>query len=227
VKSASLRCAVILILVVCGARVAASAEAEDRAAAKAAFVEGRRLYDVGEYRSALAAFKKAYLHYEDPSFLFNIAQCHRQLGEKVEALKAYRAYLLRSNNPPNRAEVQGLIMLLKTAIADEARAKQAPPPPENIAPPSEHQGPPERAEEAPPPAPAPAPPTTSAPPERAEAAPVERKQPVYKKWWLWTTIAGVAVVGAGVGLAVYYSTRSQFDSTLPGFAPGSALTVKF
>jgi tetratricopeptide (TPR) repeat protein len=215
---------VVLLLLGC-ASVAGATEAQERAAAKAAFVEGRKLYDVGEYRSALASFKKAYLHYEDPSFLFNIAQCHRQLGEKTEAIKAYRAYLLRSTNPPNAAEVQRLIALLQTAITDEARAKQAPPPAENIAPP-EHPAP-AHAEESPARS-EPAPAVAASPPSEAAApAPGERKQPVYKKWWLWTAIAGVAVVGAGVGLGVYYGTRPQFDTTLPGFAAGSALTVRF
>ena len=32
-------------------------------------------------------------------------------------------------------------------------------------------------------------------------APPTRKTPIYKKWWLWTTI-GVVVVGAGLGLGL-------------------------
>jgi hypothetical protein len=39
-------------------------------------------------------------------------------------------------------------------------------------------------------------------------APPPRKTPVYKKWWLWTAVGGVVVVGVAVGLGVGLSGSS-------------------
>ena len=238
-KSVGLK-SLVVVLLICSAHLASANESSDKEIAKRSFIEGRRLYDVGEYRSALASFKNAYLHYEDGSFLFNIAQCHRQLGDKSEALRAYKSYLNRNSDAPNRPEVQRLITLLQTAIADDARAKQAPPSPERIASPLDHREPVAGSEPAttatagatssspgaPPASTEPAVVTTSV---VAATAPADsdRRKPAYKKWWVWTTIAGVAVVGAAVGIGVYYGTRPHFGATLPGFSSSSssALTL--
>ena len=72
---------------------AVSMAAPDPAPGKAAFDEGRRLFQAGDYREALAQFKKGYVATEDPAFLLNIAQCHRFLGENNEAVMMYRLYL--------------------------------------------------------------------------------------------------------------------------------------
>jgi tetratricopeptide (TPR) repeat protein len=36
---------------------------------------------------------------------------------------------------------------------------------------------------------------------------VERKTPVYKKWWLWTVVVGVAAAGVGAGVGGWYATH--------------------
>jgi len=71
--------------------LAGVAFADNKEAAKEAYTEGKRQYDLGEYDAALAAFKKAYLNYEEPVFLFNIAQCYRAIGDKPAAARTYRA----------------------------------------------------------------------------------------------------------------------------------------
>jgi Tetratricopeptide repeat len=48
-----------------------------------------------------------------PAFLFNIAQCHRQLGNKQEAIKFYRSYLRKVPDAPNAEEVRKLIASLE------------------------------------------------------------------------------------------------------------------
>jgi tetratricopeptide (TPR) repeat protein len=209
----------VLFVVLSVSRVGHSGEGENKIAARNFYLEGRRLYDVGEYRASLDSFKKAYLRYEDSSFLFNIGQCHRQLGQKQEALQAYRSYLRRTPEAENRPEVQRLIVQLESLITEETARKSAPVPAANVAPTR--------------PGPAFAEPATraSAPPSAApdssqpNAAAVQKK-PLYKRWWLWTTVVGVAAAGAAVGVGVYYGTH-RFDSTLPGFSSGSALTVGF
>jgi hypothetical protein len=53
-------------------------------------------------------------------------------------------------------------------------------------------------------------------------------KPVYKKWWLWTIVGGVAVGAAlGVGLGLGLSNGPQFDADLGTVGPGAALTVGY
>jgi hypothetical protein len=76
-------------VVVCSlilAVAAPAAAAADPAQGRAAFDEGRRLFHASDHRKALASFKKGFLSMADTSFLLNIAQCHRFLGEPKEAL---------------------------------------------------------------------------------------------------------------------------------------------
>jgi hypothetical protein len=100
--------------------------AEDTAAAVARFKEGRKLYQVGEYRRALEEFKQAYLAREDPVFLFNIAQCYRLLGESREALTFYRRYLGAAPEAANRPEVEKLIHDLESKSSPVEPAAPAP-----------------------------------------------------------------------------------------------------
>src|SRR5438270_13593151 len=102
------------------------AHAEDKNAARAAYAEGRRHYDLNEFTPALEAFKRAYVAFEDPVFLFNIAQCHRQLGNREDAIKFYRSYLRNQPDAPNHDEVNATIARLETDIAEQKqRDRQA------------------------------------------------------------------------------------------------------
>src|SRR5689334_23338309 len=85
---------------------AAGPTPEDKAKARDHYNKGLVHYDLKEYPEALAEFKNAYRYVQDPAFLFNIAQCHRRLGQNAEALDFYRNFLRRSPAAPNRAEVQ-------------------------------------------------------------------------------------------------------------------------
>src|SRR4051812_22084358 len=105
--------------------------AENKDAARRAYAEGRRRYDLNEFAPALEAFKRAYLNYEDPAFLFNIAQCHRQLGKKEEAIGFYRSYLRNKPDASNRDDVKATLAKLESEVAEEnerlaaARAAEA------------------------------------------------------------------------------------------------------
>jgi tetratricopeptide (TPR) repeat protein len=157
--------------------------AEDKAAARQAYAEGSKYYDVGQYAEALESFKRAYFNYEEPVFLYNMAQCHRALGHKREAVDAYRSYLRKSPNAANRGEVQDIITELNAAIERDRRAEASKP----IAPTPTVTT------------------TTTSPPSVTEnavvARPAERK-PVWKRGWFWGVIGGVAVVGAGLGVGL-------------------------
>ncbi|HZI12703.1 MAG TPA: tetratricopeptide repeat protein, partial [Myxococcus sp.] len=85
---------------------------------RARFAEGNVAYDVGDFGKALKDFTEAYRLKPLPGFLFNIAQCHRQLGQHSRAAFFYRRYLAlvpEASNAPVVAEL---------AQEMEARAKE-------------------------------------------------------------------------------------------------------
>ena len=185
---------VILALVALSATAHAASTAE-RAKARETFRAAQQHYKLAEYAQALDAFKETYRLVEDPSLLFNIAQCYRQLNKKEEAIRFYRTFLHDAPDNGDRASVQQIVAALEKAIKEDSAAR-AVPPDTTIGPPN--NGPP-----APPPA------TVVEPVKPPEPAPVPvvtvahaEKTPVYKRWWLWTAVAGVVVVGAGVGLGI-------------------------
>jgi tetratricopeptide (TPR) repeat protein len=191
------------------------------AKAQAASHAASQHYDLGEYREALEGFKEAYRNHEDPTFLFNIAQCHRQLGDKASAIRAYRTFLYKLPDSPNRVQVREMIARMEKQLADEQASKGGPPqgtlspkagpiptpaptretaasvpPPQLAAPPANE-------------ATAPKPGTPTVTTQVAETQP----KPVYKRWWLWTAVAAVVVVGVGVGLGVGLSSHSSGTPT--------------
>jgi hypothetical protein len=195
----------------------APARAEDRVKAHEAYYLASQHYDLGEYREALDGFKDAYRNYEDPTFLFNIAQCHRQLGDKLQAVRAYRSYLSKQPRAPNHVQVREMIAKLEKQLADEQASRASPPQgtlspspqpmPSAAAPPGEPPSS-QTPQVEPPPSEPPAvsaSPATEAPAAAVlVAAPQPRpsRRPIYKRWWLWTTVAAVVVVGVGVGVGV-------------------------
>ncbi len=191
---------VLLVMALVGA-----AHADKKDTAREAFHEGTRRYDIGDFGGALKAFKEAYLNYEDPAFLFNIAQCQRALGDKLEALRTYRVFV--SKLPPGsrqRAQVEKITVELQAAIDQDKVAITRPPvgmlAPANSTAPTTTPPPPAATEEPPPVAPAPA--------AVVVVAPTTTEKPITKKGWFWGVVAGGVVVVAGaVALGVVFGTR--------------------
>jgi hypothetical protein len=92
--------------------------------AKALFAEGNESYNLGEFDRALDRYKLAYRVKPLPAFQFNIAQCHRKLGQHKEAIAMYQAYLVGVPNASNTAMVEGLIAESKKAIDDQVSAQR-------------------------------------------------------------------------------------------------------
>jgi tetratricopeptide (TPR) repeat protein len=210
-------------------------------------MSGQSHYNLNEFAEALQDFKEAYRLHPDPAFLFNIAQCERQLGDFDEAIKFYRSYLRNKPEATNAKEVQKKIDELK-GLSDAKRKSQTgapqsviapttPPPPVSpsapppapvapiapLSPSPSGTAPPPAAEPPAPvpnlaPAPAAAATTTTAPGADLTAKPAEAEStPIYKQWWFWAG-AGAVVVGVVV-VAVVASSGSAS-------APGSALGNK-
>jgi tetratricopeptide (TPR) repeat protein len=83
------------------------------AEARRHYKQGTTYYNLNHFKEALAEYEAAYLAAAAPEFLFNIAQCHRKLGNRQEALAFYRSYLRNAPRAPNRAEVERRIAELE------------------------------------------------------------------------------------------------------------------
>jgi tetratricopeptide (TPR) repeat protein len=199
-------------LILIGA-LGASAKADDdadRAEAKKLFERAEVHYAVGRFREALEEYSKAYEMTQLPGFLFNIGQCHKELGDDEKALFFYEGYLRAKPNAKNRRMVEDLILEAKRKIAqleEEKRrnselalklkaerlrileltrkADESPP----------------KGREPVPQKPIPVATSRSAVPILSKSPKAEKVKPVYEKWWFWTIIGGA--VAAAAGGAIY------------------------
>src|SRR2546425_1021369 len=77
----------------------------DVSKARDLFQRATRAYNLQKFEQSLELFQQAYEEKDDPVFLFNIAQCQRQLGQYDAAARSYRAYLSQAPNASNRSDV--------------------------------------------------------------------------------------------------------------------------
>lgn len=117
---------VLLLLLSLSPRAGASDDIapERLKAARGYYEDGTIAYEDGRYELALRLFERAYVRAPLPGFLFNIGQCHRQLGHDAEALDHYERYLVEDPEAPNRGEVEQLIADLQAGDANAASAAQ-------------------------------------------------------------------------------------------------------
>jgi tetratricopeptide (TPR) repeat protein len=195
------------------ANVDAGSQVESQARAK--FSEGNIAYDLGEFQKALDAYSEAYRLVPLPGFLFNIAQCHRQMGRPERAGFFYRRYLTLSKEEPSNAALVGeLIEEMDEAVRrdqvrrqareetarDQAKAAALRAQAEAIAARRVQQGEGKRA---------------LVPGSRTSArteAQVKGDN-LLTKWWVWAGAGAVAVIAGGV---IYAATAPQPRSTTLG-----------
>lgn len=148
-------------------------------------------YNLSHFDQALPRFEEAYAVFPAPQLLFNIGQCHRELGHHERAVFFYERYLAEMPHAPNAETVRELVRESRASLerfeaaeatraVEERRLREA-----------EEQ---RRLAEA-----------QHLEAERAEAeqrralleAQTERAQgpEIWEEWWFWTVI-GVAVAAA-------------------------------
>jgi tetratricopeptide (TPR) repeat protein len=98
---------------------------EDLDHAKTLFTRAETHFGLGEFDQALALYKEAYRKKPLPGFLFNIAQCYRNLGDWSSAVFHYKQYLLRLPQAPNADDVRQLISVCEQQIAEKRAAQKA------------------------------------------------------------------------------------------------------
>jgi len=186
----------LLVLAPLPAHAAADSRVETQARAK--FTEGNVAYDKADFQTALEAYLEAYRLMPLPGFLFNIAQCHRQLGRPERAAIFYRRYLAQSKRtPPNAPLVRELIAEM------DAAAEKAPPKTIALRSQAEEVAARRAREDS----------------ERkrtlaATSPPAEvQSESLVKKWWVWAGAGAVAIVAGGV---IYAATAPEPRPTTLG-----------
>ncbi len=100
----------------------------DRPGARAHFLAGLQLYGQGQYAAALDEYRAAWVTWEDPELLLDMAECNRHLGHLDEARAQYRGFLARAPHSPLRPSVERQLARLDL--------REAPPPAELTTPPA-------------------------------------------------------------------------------------------
>ncbi|HEY4238436.1 MAG TPA: tetratricopeptide repeat protein [Kofleriaceae bacterium] len=181
----------LLALVFLGLFLTARPALADDAAtriAKRHFERGQKLYNLTRFEEALDEYEKAYDAKPLPAFLYNIAQCYRNLGKIDEAIFSYKKYLSSAPSADNREQVEQQIDELeqKKAEGDTRRLGLMPKPPPQ----------PEQPEAQPPPPP-----------------PHHESHAIYTRWWFY---AGLAVVAGGAGFGIYEGTKGGATAPTTG-----------
>ena len=211
-----------------GPAAAAELTEEAKAQAREHFSAGNAAYEQGNYRQALEAFEAAYQLAPLPGFLFNVAQCHRMLGDFTRAASSYRRFLaLSEKEPANAGMVRELIAEMDARAKEQLASRPAPSKPVAQAKPVAKDRP-EAVPSKPPAAGGakkedgvrkeserkpldirtsrsmtvqekkPLPPAALPGP----AAVPEQQEPLVRKWWVWAGAGAVAVVAGGIIYAV-------------------------
>lgn len=81
------------------------------------YKEAQKLFDVGQFDKALELYTEAYKLKQLPGFLFNIAQCHRQMGNWERAGFFFGRFIDNSNPRAPNIEVA-------RELLEDARRKQ-------------------------------------------------------------------------------------------------------
>lgn len=171
----------------------ASAAAEETAAeakerALRAYKTGLDFYKREEWDKAIEQFDAGYKASPQAVFLFNIAQAHNKAGRPDQALAYYRRYLNEAPNAPNRTDVEGRVAALEKQLGPAASLPQLVVPQDAL---------------------------TADAPEPAPAGLVAAKSGKRKAWPIVLgVLGGVVVVGAAVGLGVYFGTRETSQVTV-------------
>jgi Tfp pilus assembly protein PilF len=180
--------ALVVMVLACAGR--AQAQSEDPVArARTHFEAGRALYQLGNYNEALREFAAGYQLAPRPQFLLNLGQCYRKLDDLANARAMYQRYLHDAPaSDPERPQAQQILAEIDQQIADKQAASA--PPPTVTAPPTQTASPS----------------TSPAAMTVTQTAPPPKKSWIKRNWWIIPV--GAVVVGVGVGLGVYYGTRS-------------------
>ncbi|MEM9193683.1 MAG: tetratricopeptide repeat protein [Myxococcota bacterium] len=157
------------------------AQPETDSLAREHYERGVALVEEAEYRDALHQFAAGYELSERPLFLFNMAECARELGEVARARRLYEDYLREDPDGRMRAAAERRLEGLPPAVVGP---RETVPSAREAAIQSEFG--------------------TSA---DREVEPIEESRSVVEEWWFWTLIGVVAV--ATIATVILVATPGQ------------------
>jgi tetratricopeptide (TPR) repeat protein len=174
---------VVAALSVCAATAHAADGGDVLLEAKQHYDRGMAHYELGEFTAAVEEFKLAYARSQAPGLLFNLAQASRLAKDYEQALHFYRTYLRVRPDAPNRddverriVEIEPIVELQRKAETERISAAHPLPPVPSVGRAGEEQSTVVR------------PPPPSGRPEKIAG--------------LVVGVAGVGLLGAGIGLGV-------------------------
>jgi tetratricopeptide (TPR) repeat protein len=169
----------------------AAATARAERTARLHFQRAENAFTVGKFDEALRGYEAAYEALPLPAFVFNIAQCHRNLGNHERAIFFYRRYLALEPNPPNKGLVQELIVEEQIRLQDQEAARAGRTPAPRIAPEAlQPKGlPPVRA-------------SVVAPVVAPVGAGRASATAATPRWWIWGAVGGVVITGLAAALLI-------------------------
>ena len=181
--------ALVVVAALVGFAATADAAGDELQEARQHYDRGMAHYELGEFAAAVDEFKAAYARSQAPGLLFNLAQASRLNKDYEQALHFYRTYLRVRPDAPNRDDVEKRIAEIEPIVELQRKAQV-----ERLS----AVGP------QPQPAPALAPATTPPPVEdrAAIARPLPRGGKKERVAGIAVGAAGVALLGAGIGLGV-------------------------
>jgi len=187
---------VLLTLVALAAPAAVSAQPRS-ADLRALLQEGQTAYQQEHYRRAQELFARVFAETGNAELLYNLALCHRGMGEPADAARYLRRFLVARPTHPDRTSIERTLAEMEASAAELNRV-------------------PGQGASTPPSASA----TGAPPPPRLERdtgldgpatrvpVPVVPATPRPTPWVRWTLL-GVGVVGVGAGLGMVLSARGH------------------
>ena len=95
--------------------------------ARSLYEKGQRQYDLGHFADARQLFESAYQAKAAPALLFNIAQCHRKLGDLRSAASLYRSFLRTDPGNGGASLARDLLQQVEEELQRDTSARPAPP----------------------------------------------------------------------------------------------------
>ncbi|HET6151141.1 MAG TPA: tetratricopeptide repeat protein [Polyangia bacterium] len=188
-----------------GASASAGAKNDARAQAKAMVDRAQVDYKLGRFQDALDGYRRAYELFQAPVLLFDIGQCHRNLGDLDKAIFFFEGYLREEDrpDPERRSLTTDLIAELRTEVQRQraaaavaaAPARAEAPPPRPVRPRIRLQATDDIR-----------PGSTSlvARAPQGSPEPPAQHRSIASRWWFWTAIGGACALATGA--AIYYAT---------------------
>jgi tetratricopeptide (TPR) repeat protein len=100
---------------------------DDTSIAREHFDRGTKEYDLGHYAEAVKEYEQAYRAKPHPELLFNVGQAFRGLGDADNAIRAFKSYLRRLPDAPNRSQVEERIAELQKSLELQRKSDVRPP----------------------------------------------------------------------------------------------------